>query len=61
MGNRIEMTAEQAQCDNKMTILSKNRYFVLLMSSKTTLSSEFQEREATAPDEHTNLFCAACK
>ena len=32
-GNGIEMTAGRAQCDNKMTILSEKRYFVLLMNS----------------------------
>jgi hypothetical protein len=32
-GNGIKMTAGRAQCDNKMTILSENRYFVLLMNS----------------------------
>ncbi len=28
-GNGIKMTAGRAQCDNKMTILSENRNFVL--------------------------------
>ena len=31
--NGIETTEGQDQYDNKMTILSKNRYFVLLMNS----------------------------
>ena len=31
--NGIETTEGQDQCDNKMTILSEKRYFVLLMNS----------------------------
>ena len=32
-GNGIKMTEGWDQCDNKITIFSENRYFVLLMNS----------------------------